>query len=558
MEILVYLFKVNIAIVLLYGFYKLFFQRDTFFQCKRFLLLGIFFIALLYPFCNLTQQLVQSKNISRIIESGISIPSFYLDEVVVVAEAPAEKPADGTTGQEAIIQKNPLPWLLLGMYGLGVLALLAWMIIQISSICIRVYKSTPGFIAGRKVYQSEGITTPFSFFRWIVLNPTSHKENELTEILMHEEAHVQQYHSIDMLICEWVCIICWFNPFVWLMKKDIRMNLEYLADRSVIDSGCDSEHYQFHLLRLSYHKAAVKLSNNFNVSPLKKRIKMMNKKKTSWFGLTKYALFLPLVAALLIFNSLQAVSNEIRSMASEAILTGTELALYTPESEKFIPVETTKPAKTETVTSPATVTQKKSTDTTQKKEKVILDRADVAPEFPGGEKELFKWLSNNLVYPTTAQEEGIQGRVLIRFVVAPDGSIENVEIEKALAPSCDREAVRVVKEMPKWIPGKQGGENVYVYFHLPLYFRLSTAKDSGKDKTSTDNQVTIIGYGRNNDSDKDKISTDNIIYQIEGGKELSKSEFEVIEKDKIKSTKVEYDVTLPNGKKGKRITIGLK
>ncbi len=108
----------------------------------------------------------------------------------------------------------------------------------------------------------------------------------------------------------------------------------------------------------------------------------------------------------------------------------------------------------------------------EEKKPQVLDRAEVPPQFPGGEKELFKWLNNALVYPTIAQEQGIQGRVTLRFVVTPDGSIDQVEIVKSLDPSCDKEAMRVVKKMPKWTPGKQNGIPVYVYFTLPVFFQL--------------------------------------------------------------------------------------
>jgi protein TonB len=94
------------------------------------------------------------------------------------------------------------------------------------------------------------------------------------------------------------------------------------------------------------------------------------------------------------------------------------------------------------------------------------------PSFPGGETELIKWLKDNIQYPTIATEQGIQGRVNVRFVVRPDGSIDDVQITKSLEPSCDKEAVRAVKKMPKWIPGKQNGNPVSVYYNLPVVFRL--------------------------------------------------------------------------------------
>ncbi|MEN9918936.1 MAG: hypothetical protein RL662_1372 [Bacteroidota bacterium] len=94
------------------------------------------------------------------------------------------------------------------------------------------------------------------------------------------------------------------------------------------------------------------------------------------------------------------------------------------------------------------------------------------PQFPGGDSELMKFIGSNLKYPTIAAENGIEGRVVIRFVVSSDGTVKDVQVVRALDPSCDKEAVRVVKSMPKWVPGKQNGRNVPVYYTLPVLFKL--------------------------------------------------------------------------------------
>ncbi|MDR1683526.1 MAG: energy transducer TonB [Candidatus Symbiothrix sp.] len=108
----------------------------------------------------------------------------------------------------------------------------------------------------------------------------------------------------------------------------------------------------------------------------------------------------------------------------------------------------------------------------QEEKPEIHNHVEVMPSFPGGDKEMMRWLSENIKYPTVAQEQGIQGRVILRFVVKPDGSVDNVEVQRSLDPSLDKEAVRVVKKMPKWIPGKQNGNAVYVYYTLPVLFKL--------------------------------------------------------------------------------------
>ena len=102
----------------------------------------------------------------------------------------------------------------------------------------------------------------------------------------------------------------------------------------------------------------------------------------------------------------------------------------------------------------------------------VLDHVEVMPQFPGGNVELMRYLSANIKYPTIAAENGIEGRVVLKFVVGKDGGISNIQVVRALDPSCDKEAVRVVKGMPKWIPGMQNGHPVAVYFTLPVLFKL--------------------------------------------------------------------------------------
>lgn len=98
--------------------------------------------------------------------------------------------------------------------------------------------------------------------------------------------------------------------------------------------------------------------------------------------------------------------------------------------------------------------------------------AEVMPSYPGGDKELMKFLSDNIKYPVVDMEQGTQGRVVLRFVVGIDGNITDVNVVRSLSPTCDKEAVRVVKSMPKWIPGRQNGKPVPVYFSLPVRFKL--------------------------------------------------------------------------------------
>ena len=416
MEFIAYLIKVNIAIILFYGFYRLLFRQDTFFQWKRLILLSIFAIAFLYPFVDFTQQFGKSQDLKEVIENGI-ILSYSLPEIVV----------DGGQNSNGISFSQ----ILLGIYILVTSILFLRVFIQILILVSKIRKAKPVHLHHQVIYVEQGLETPFSFFKWILLDPSNYEENELNEILLHEETHVKQGHSFDTIFSELTCVFCWFNPFVWLMKREIRMNLEFLADRSVLVSGCEVEHYQFHLLRLSYSKAAAKLSNNFNVSPLKKRIFMMNKKQTSKISILKYALLLPIVGGLFFFNAC------LNAEASNSSISTSE-----PEEKVSITPET------------------------------VFSHVEEPPFFPGGDKALMQWLAENMKYPVSAHEEKLEGRVVVRFVVSETGKIKDVEVLRSVAPVLDEEAIRVVNAMPNWIPGKQSGKEVSVYYTLPVLFRL--------------------------------------------------------------------------------------
>ncbi|BEI56833.1 hypothetical protein GCM10007041_11320 [Butyricimonas faecihominis] len=129
----------------------------------------------------------------------------------------------------------------------------------------------------------------------------------MQEIITHERIHAEQYHSLDVMVSEILCAFFWMNPAMWLLKREIRRNLEFLADKCVVHSGFDRKAYQYHLLRLSHPSAAAQIVNKFNVSPLKKRIMMMNKKRTSRMGLIKYALLVPIAGLLILSSNVQAI-----------------------------------------------------------------------------------------------------------------------------------------------------------------------------------------------------------------------------------------------------------
>ena len=301
---LAYFLKINVAIALFYAFYRLFFYKDTFFTWRRVALLCFFAVSAVYPLLNIQTWITAQ-------EPMVAMADLYADIVLPEFTLTPEKT---TFDWKAILLQTA------GfVYWGGVALLAARFLIQLAGIIRLAFRSRKTKIGNTNVHLLKQASGPFSFFHWIFIHPTSHTEDELSEILTHEQTHANQWHSIDVLVSEIVCTFCWFNPFAWLMKREIRTNLEYLADNRVLETGHDSKAYQYHLLGLSHHKAAATIYNSFNVLPLKKRIKMMNKKRTREIGRTKYLMFLPLAALLMIISNIEAVARTTKEVAKDVI-----------------------------------------------------------------------------------------------------------------------------------------------------------------------------------------------------------------------------------------------
>lgn len=328
---LAYFLKINVAIALFYAFYRLFFYKDTFFTWRRAALLCFFAISAVYPLLNIQTWITEQ-------EPMVAMADLYADIVL---------PEFTITPEQATSDWKTLLLQTVGFAYWGMVIVLAIrFFIQLAGIIRLAFRCQKAKIGNTNVHLLRQASGPFSFFHWIFIHPTSHTEDELSEILTHEQTHANQWHSIDVLVSEIVCIFCWFNPFAWLMKREIRTNLEYLADNRVLETGHDSKAYQYHLLGLSHHKAAATIYNSFNVLPLKKRIKMMNKKRTREIGRTKYLMFLPLAALLMIISDIEAVARTTKEMAKdviEAVEENLASNSTTPEMEvatEAIPVET--------------------------------------------------------------------------------------------------------------------------------------------------------------------------------------------------------------------------
>ena len=489
---LAYFLKINVAIALFYAFYRLFFHKDTFFHWRRMALLCFFAISLLYPLLNIQGWI---KAHEPMVAMADLYATILLPEQVVT---PTQETV--INWQEVIIQFAKI------IYWSGMLLLTARFFVQLGSIIRLHFQCSKSNIQGVRVHLLKKETGPFSFFHWIFIHPQSHTESEISEIITHEETHARQYHSVDVLFSEIMCIFRWFNPFIWLMKREVRGNLEYMADHRVLETGHDSKSYQYHLLGLAHHKAAANLSNSFNVLPLKNRIKMMNKRRTKEIGRTKYLMFLPLAALLMIVSNIEMVARTTEKFAKEMM--GQAMTQVIPEPE----IATIPELPAEEIQKPTLPQDKKIKETMETHSKsvpdsVVFEVVEEMPDFPGGMKALMEYLSQNIKYPAEAHAKGIQGRVIVCFVVKKDGSIDNIKVVRSVDPYLDKEAIRVITAMPKWKPGKQRGETVNVKFTVPVAFRLTGPEPAKAEeiKQSDLEEVVVVGYGLKEDSNPDAV-----------------------------------------------------
>ena len=476
-----YLLKLNLALIVLFGFYKLMFSGDTFFALRRATLIGMYLVAMLVP----------GLNCSYWINKSVGMVSMANEYAAIVLPAVTITPGGG----------GAIGWETTAMtiYTMVACLFLLRFFWQLVSIVRLRNKCRTTDINGTKVYLLESNEGPFSFFNWIFINPTKHNRQETDEIMTHELAHCRQLHSVDILFTELFAIVFWANPFVWLLKREVRLNLEYLADNNVLAGGTDSKKYQYHLLGLAYRKNVATISNNFNVLPLKKRIKMMNKKRTKRIAKVKYALYIPLAAALLVVSNIETVARDIANVAKAM-----PMAKASVKQEKMVDLSFSNKATAavesrKNVQSTEAIERKdnkmevqadnrnsemsaqKVEETTEvaneesaekgpkKSPKKVYEYIENMPTFNGN---LNQWLLQNMKYPVEAMNKKEQGKVIVQFIVSENGEVSEPKIIRSVSPALDEEACRIVLAMPKWNPGKLKGKPVAVRYMLPITFRL--------------------------------------------------------------------------------------
>lgn len=295
MEFLNHLWQSATVLSMFYLVYVLFLRKDTLFTAKRHYFLSGILVALLFPFIQITQTVYK--------EAPIMERAVFSDEIIPIAQ---------TAVSNEVVENN-IDWamIFLGIYAIVVFVLFVRLTIQCLSL-VKLIKSHTIKKSGKyRFVQVPDKLAPFSFFRYIVYNPTMHSQEELEMILQHEKVHVSQWHSIDILFGNLIQIIQWVNPLSWLYKRSMEENLEFIADGKTVNRVASKKQYQLTMVKASSTWTAPSLTIQFYQSFIKKRIVMLNKQHSKKRNALKAIIVLPLLALFLWgFNVKQVVQYE--------------------------------------------------------------------------------------------------------------------------------------------------------------------------------------------------------------------------------------------------------
>lgn len=488
----IYSIKVAICLAAFYLFYKLLLSRDTFHAFNRATLLLLMLLSLVLPFVNIS----------------VDEPTVAYDGMVQIEQLLAMGVVDDGPAPSG-------PTLIQVLFAIYIIGVALFLVGEICSL-VRLHRLISGKYSvttadGIKIVVIDDDVAPFSWFNNIVISRSDY-ESGRSEILIHEKAHIARRHSLDIMLCNMLLIFQWFNPAAWLLRRELQNIHEYEADEAVIQSGADASEYQLLLIRKAVGERLFSMANNLNHNSLKKRITMMLIKKSNPWNRAKILLTVPVAAVAVVafatpkaeslskeieHDSNALVNSVVRSMPAEAAAPETAAA----DSLRG---------------RVAGVTAGNSKDDGR-----VFDVVEEQPRYPGGTNALMTYLRDNIKYPAEAAKAGIQGKVIVQFVIGKDGTVRDVKPIRNISPELDAEAVRVVAAMPKWVPGYQRGEAVNVRYTLPVNFRMDGGPGSESQKAAGSN-----------------IAFSDDVYYVVDGVHVSAAELKKISADKINSIEV--------------------
>ena len=525
-----HLLPIAATVAVLWLVYRLLFRNSNRLYFNRYFLLTSMLLALAMPLLGLLSgmEVPQMVTLKQNMFNGM-----MLSEIIVTPDGQPVLP-EVTVTTDATPSRFSLWQVIGGIYLIGVGVMTLLFLFKLGKLVVLIIRSPK-----RKMSSCTAVFTgreqgSFSFFRYAFFP----NENVDSDIMRHEMSHIAHHHSWDILFAEVMMILQWFNPFIYLYKKELQSLHEYQADRDVVATGVDKKNYMMLILQQCTAVDFSGMSNNFSLILTKKRIKMITrneKAKGLWWRLLAT---LPVLAFLMIANT-KVTAQEKKAVDKPITIEMGQFEIYDDDgapiqlndtiiygedgssikfqaSDSFDPI-TGEPCKKLTVTSYnadgtensffITETEKRGDtarysiepfsisgslfetllDVATSKEDTVYQIVEQMPQYTGGEEAMMKYVAENIKYPQAAKDKNISGRVFVGFVIEKDGSVSNVKVVRGIGGGCDEEAARVIKEMPKWKPGMQKGKPVRVNYMMPIFFKLDDgqpAKSVKKEKAS--------------------------------------------------------------------------
>jgi len=412
MDPLVYTFRVSLSLAAVFAAYKLFMSRETLHALNRFAILAAVAMSFVLPFAKMPQLSALNED--------LTVPEVFIELEGVVVHSGS---------QQNIGVWNVIATVLV----VGSVFFFLRFLVSIISVLFKVFKSKSVNIGnGIKLIIGGKDFAPVSWMRYVFISADDYAGN-CDEIIAHETAHIRYGHSFDLIFMDLVCAIQWFNPCVWLFRRELCAVHEFQADQKVVDLGFNAKLYQILLVKKAAGRRWNFVANSLNHSNLKNRITMMTRKKSS----KKVAIkaLLP-VAVSAVFAFTFACCNQSNSLY-DAMDANVSTQLSNPQTadQPFVIVEN-------------------------------------MPEYPGGEKALFDYVTSHVEYPAEAKNDTVMRRtVYLKFVVDKVGKVKNVEVLRSSGnPVFDNSAIKTVESMPEWKPGMQSGKPVDVAIQIPIQF----------------------------------------------------------------------------------------
>jgi len=418
-----YLLKSSISLAILVIFYEAFQKREAFFNFNRaYFLMGIG-IVLLLPFLNFNffSFILPATNSSEYLLT-YQVSGYQLSEVTI---------GDGGVEQTSF----SVIALLLYIYLAGVILRTAIVVFRTFQLFNLIKNARAAINDKIRIIFTDADLPVFSFFNNIFIAESTFYSLDVDDIIAHEKIHISQYHSLDLLFAELVCIVQWFNPFAYKLKKAIRENHEFIADRQVITNYTDPSKYRLLLLKYSSRIKTNSLAHNFSYLLLKRRLFMINKSKR------------PLRIGITIFSAIVAFGLIMFSCS-------------VPEEDGALNVDKLNQVETTTV--------------------YMMKDVDTMSGFPGGRFGLATYLDKNLKLTEERKNGMASGVPIVNIIILEDGSVGQTKIVRGVGKEIDEEVLRVVSEMPMWTPAMLDGKPVKVTFDLPVGLMLSE-KDEEKN-----------------------------------------------------------------------------